>query len=51
VLTYDFNALIQSHANPSLMVGQAVFAQYWYRDVQNPSGQSLSDAVRFFIGP
>jgi hypothetical protein len=51
VLAYNFNPLIQSHANPSLAIGQAVFAQYWYRDTLNPNGPSLSDAVRFFIGP
>jgi hypothetical protein len=50
-LGFDFNTLIQSGQDPSLLPGQAVFAQWWYRDLQNPAGPALSNAVRFFIGP
>jgi hypothetical protein len=48
---YDFNALIQSGADPSLTAGRSVFAQYWYRDPPSASASALSNAVRFFIGP
>jgi hypothetical protein len=48
---FDFNALIQSGSNPSLVIGQAVYAQYWYRDPQGVGGTALSNALRFFIGP
>lgn len=49
--SYDFNALIQSGADPSLIVGRGVFAQYWYRDPPAAGGSALSNAVRFYIAP
>ncbi|MCK6448454.1 MAG: FG-GAP-like repeat-containing protein [Planctomycetes bacterium] len=49
-LSYDFNALIQSGANPNLVLGQEVFVQYWSRDPLSPSTTSLTNALRFVIG-
>ena len=51
VYTYDFNARIQSGADPNLVVGQTVFAQYWSRDPVSPSTTGLTDAVEFQICP
>ena len=48
---YDFSPLIQSHADPSLVPGREVFAQYWSRDPQASFNTNLTDAVRFTIGP
>jgi hypothetical protein len=49
--SYDFNARIQSGADPLLTVGEQVFAQYWYRDPASSSGSGLSDAAQFTIQP
>lgn len=49
--SYDFNSAIQSGLNPALVVGATVFAQYYYRDAQNPLGPGLSNALRFRIRP
>jgi hypothetical protein len=35
--SYDFNARIQSFADPLLVPGEEVFAQYWSRDPQSAS--------------
>jgi hypothetical protein len=48
---FDFNAQIQSGADPLLGVGQEVFAQYWYRDPASASATGLSDAAQFTIQP
>lgn len=50
---YDFNARIQSGADPALTVGASVAAQYWYRDPADPTGfaTGLSDALWFTIAP
>lgn len=45
---FDFNAWIQSHADPSLTVGRRVYAQYWYRDAVF---NIYSDAFGFSIRP
>ncbi len=47
----DFNAWLQSGADPALSPGAEVFAQYWSRDPQSPSHTSLSNALRFVVGP
>ncbi|MCC6407008.1 MAG: hypothetical protein IT453_07570, partial [Planctomycetes bacterium] len=47
--SFDFNAYIQSGADPLLVVGQLVGAQYWSRDPQDAFTTSLTDAVRFSI--
>ena len=46
-LSYDFNALIQSGADPQLVAGTFAYAQYWYRDAQSPQPVGLTDALRF----
>ena len=50
VLEFDFNPLLQDGLHPAFIPGQMVFAQWWYRDQQNPNGPGLSNAVRFTIG-
>ena len=51
--SFDFNAYIQSGADPLLVVGASVFAGYWARDPADfiGFGTSLSDAVAFTICP
>ena len=49
--TYDFNARIQSGADPMLVPGQDVYAQYWYRDPQAVGTTGLSDGLAFTIQP
>lgn len=53
VLSYDFNAPIQSGVDPSLVPGTLVYAQYWYRDPADPAGFGigLSNALCFGIAP
>ncbi len=46
-LSFDFNALIQSGADPQLAAGVLAYAQYWYRDAQSPLPAGLTDALRF----
>ncbi len=50
---FDFKAWIQGGADPLLVAGAEVFAQYWYRDPSDPLGfmVGLSDAVHFSIAP
>lgn len=50
-LTQDFNSIIQSGADPNLTPGQQVFAQWWFRDIGNPQGAGLSNAIQFRICP
>jgi Tol biopolymer transport system component len=49
--SYDFDVLIASHVDPSLVAGADVWAQYWSRDPGSSSTTSLSDAIVFVIGP
>jgi hypothetical protein len=51
--TYDFDARIQSGADPMLASGALVYAQYWYRDPQHPGAFTTgrSDALAFMILP
>jgi hypothetical protein len=49
--TFDFNALAQSGADPALVAGKQVFAQYWSRDAQAPSHRNTTDALAFFVEP
>lgn len=48
----DFNAYAQASGHPALVPGALVFAQYWFRDVNDPTGfgSGLTDAVRFGVG-
>lgn len=48
---FDFLPLIQSGADPSLSEGSEVYAQYWFRDPNDPHGTGLTDAVSFQVGP
>jgi hypothetical protein len=48
-LSFDFNARIASDGDPTLVAGQAVCAQAWFRNATG-TGQ-LSDAVAFLVGP
>ena len=47
----DFNVLIQSGADPALVAGATVHAQYWSRDPGTATGSNLSNALRFTICP
>jgi hypothetical protein len=51
VYALDFNSWLQSGADPTLIPGAEVFAQYWSRDPQAASHTSLSNAVRFVVHP
>jgi hypothetical protein len=46
---FDFNAWLASGADPLLVVGQQVNAQFWSRDPQDPFTTNLTDAVQFSI--
>jgi hypothetical protein len=50
---FDFNAWVQSGADPLLVPGAVVDAQWWYRDPLDPLGffSSTSDAIEFAIAP
>ncbi len=52
-LTRNFNARIQSGADPSLTAGQPVALQWLARDPADPTtfGDSLTDGARFVITP
>ncbi len=53
VFSFDFNAWIASGADPALVAGQEVWAQYWSRDpgFPPPEGSNLTDALAFAIQP
>lgn len=53
VLSFDFNARVQSGVDPLLQPGRVVYAQYRFRDPFEPGGFGVgwSDAVRFGIAP
>ncbi len=51
VLSLDFNAYLQSGADPALSVGSVVNGQFWYRDGAAASGTGLSDGIEFEIAP
>jgi len=53
VLSFDFNARIRSGIDPALIPGRMVYAQYYYRDPNDPAGfgTGLSDGLRFGIAP
>ena len=46
---FDFNAWAQGGADPSLVPGQPVDAQFWMRDPAHPDGTgvALSDGIEF----
>jgi hypothetical protein len=48
--SFDFNAFIASGVDPLLQnFGQAVFAQWWSRDPQDPFLTGLTNALQFTI--
>jgi hypothetical protein len=47
----DFNALIASGANPSLVANATVWAQWFSRDGSSAQPYGLSDALKFTIEP
>jgi hypothetical protein len=49
--SFDFNALIDSGDDPTLVAGAWVWSQYWYRDPLGSAGTGLSNALRFLIAP
>jgi Tol biopolymer transport system component len=51
--TFDFNAWLRGGGDPSVVPGTTVYAQYWFRDPQNPSPfkVAFSDALRFVMQP
>jgi hypothetical protein len=51
VLSFEFNALIQSGVDATLVPGQEVFSQFWSRDVASPGGSCLTGGMRFLIHP
>ena len=53
VFSYDFNSLIQSGADPTLVQGASVYCQFWYRDPGDllGFGTGLSDGLAFTICP
>ncbi|MBI5434335.1 MAG: choice-of-anchor B family protein [Planctomycetes bacterium] len=50
--SFDFNAYLQSGADPALQAATHVRCQYWSRDPNDPAGffDSLSNALWFSIG-
>jgi glucose/arabinose dehydrogenase len=51
IYSFDFNAYVASGADPALVAGQQVNAQYWGRDLNDSSGfgSSLSNALQFVL--
>jgi hypothetical protein len=49
VFKLDFNTYALSGADPALVSGQSVWAQYWSRDPAIPSTTNLTNAVEFTI--
>ena len=51
--SFDFNELIQSGLDPTLVPGVSVFAQHWFRDpaLGLPDPVGFSDAITFTIAP
>jgi Tol biopolymer transport system component len=47
----DFNAHLQSGADPALVPGLEVFCQWWYIDSTGPIGSFRSDALLFTLQP
>ena len=46
---FDFNALLQSGADPALDLGVEVYCQYWARDPTSSSFSNRSDALHFTV--
>ncbi len=52
-LSVDFNAWIQTGSAPSVMAGDLLNAQYFYRDPQHPdgTGYGLTEGIEFVVVP
>jgi hypothetical protein len=50
IYSLDFNAWIDSGADPLLTPGREVDGQFWSRDPASPSTTGLTNAIRFVIG-
>ncbi len=50
-LTFDMGAQIAASTDSTLAFGAIVYVQCWSRDPWDPHGASLSDGLRFTIGP
>lgn len=50
VLQRDFGPTLRS-GQPMFFAGTRLFAQFYYRDSQNPNGPGLTDGVRFDVVP
>lgn len=48
---FDFNAWRTAGADPNLLVGRLVYAQYWFRDSSASFGAGLSDGLQFSLCP
>jgi hypothetical protein len=51
MFSMDFKAYALGGADPALVAGASVFAQYWYRDPADAYGSSTTDAVAFTLCP
>jgi hypothetical protein len=49
--SFDFNATIQSGADPDLVPGKTVYSQYWFRNPGSATGAGTSEALQFTIEP
>ncbi len=47
----DFNALVAGGSDPTLVAGQLVYLQTWFRDPPASFGSGLSDALKFELLP
>jgi len=45
----DFNAWLTTQPQPTVRAGARIYAQYWYRDLNDPFGSDTSDAVSFHV--
>jgi len=52
-LSFDFNAFLQGGGAPTVIAGDRINAQFFYRDPANAdgTGYGLTDAVEFFVLP
>lgn len=50
-LSLDFNAHLQSLADPAGLVGRELFCQWWCADPKGPTGSAWSDALSFVVQP
>jgi hypothetical protein len=49
MFSMDFDAYIRTGADPNLVPGAEIYAQWWMRDPGSPSKTGLSDALRIAL--